>query len=494
MIQKRYIKRLDMEVSPLGIGVMRLAKNGAYMQDAFRLIDISMSKGINYYDAAFIYQGSEKFIRRALVDKYPRESFIIADKLPVWLCKNRDDMERIFNTQLERLGVDYVDIYLLHALHKTGWKKAHEQGVLDFLEDNKKKGRIRKTGFSYHDKVENLPGIANAYDWDMAQLQINYYDWFIHDIKVGYEYLYEKGLPIVVMGPVGGGRFAQFPEEIESDLKAFNPNSSISSWAVRFCASLKGAAVVLSGMSKEEELRDNIRHFSPIAPLSGKEYNMLEKTSGRLQKSGAIQCSACRYCVDACPIGIDIPYIFQRYNDYKLFNQPISLSWAYICLVPASTHADKCIGCGKCSKICPQKINIPEKLNLVHERTFLLTLFRNADDFSAIIQEFEGKLIVLFGAGMFGKAALNFMMKRGLSVNYFCDNGSHLWGTEIDGVKVISPGELQAVSSTNDICVLIANQPYYISIKEQLEALGIMPVNEKIGDKAHFEYSDPERL
>ena len=480
MIQKKLVKGLNMLISPLGAGVMRFQpESGSLSQEAFRLLDLAMERGINYFDTAFLYNSgrSEDFIRQSLVAKYSRGSFIIADKLPVWLCKNREDMERIFNIQLERLGVEYIDVYLLHALHKETWTQVYNHGVLDFLEEKKKEGRIRKAGFSFHDNADKLPMIADAYHWDLAQLQINYYDWFVHDVKQSYELLSQKDIPIVVMEPVGGGRLARLPAEIEKSFKAANPAASIPSWAIRFCASLPGVAVVLSGMTTETELDDNLSCFDPLMPLSEKEFATLKEAVKVLQHTGAIPCSACRYCTDECSAGIDIPHIFQQYNDYKTFDRTISLTWAYMELVPVSRRADQCVNCGRCVKLCPQKIDIPQQLSMVHEHALLLTLFGSNENFDEILDGLKGKTVVLFSAGAFGQSMLNYAEKRGLKVNYFCDNGSDLWGKKINGVEVISPEQLKKLHDTCEVKVLITNQNYFNAIKEQLQTMNITPVN-----------------
>ena len=191
MLKKRFIKQLDAELSPLGLGTLRFRRNrdGSFFEEAFRIIEFAMAQGINCYDTAYHYISghSEAFLHEALVMKYARESYVISDKLPILLCNSRDDMERIFQEQLERLGVEYIDIYLLHAMNKSKWLHANKCGVLDFLEEKKREGRIRKTGFSFHDKAGNLPIIVEAYDWDTIMLPINYYDWIINNVKRKYE-------------------------------------------------------------------------------------------------------------------------------------------------------------------------------------------------------------------------------------------------------------------------------------------------------------------
>lgn len=480
MLTKRYIKQLDMDISPLGAGVMRFqADNGTFSDETFRLIDIAMSLGINYFDTAYFYNAgySEVLIREALVKKYPRDSFIIVDKLPVWICQSRDDMERVFNEQMERLGADYIDIYLLHALHKGTWLQVYNKGVLDFLDEKLKSGIIRKAGFSFHDKADNLPMIADAYDWNIAQLQINYYDWLVHDVKECYDYLESKNIPISVMGPIGGGRLVNLPPKAEEILRGVNPDKSTSSWAVRFCASLTNVAVVLSGMRSEAELRENASCFDPLAQFTSEEHAATEKAVRVFQEAGTTPCSACRYCVDDCPAGIDIPHVFQQQNDYKLFNRPAALSFYYMDLVPAERRADKCINCGKCTAICPQKIDVPSQLLKAHDEALLLSLFKNDINYEKKLLSVVDKKLILFGGGNFGSTALKFVQNLGFKDINFCDNNQKLWGTKIDEVEVISPQQLKQLYDGGSASILITNQYHFASIKNQLLELGVVPLN-----------------
>ena len=460
----------------MGEGIMRFPHvNGRYSEDAFRFMEIAMSEGINYYDTAFTYTGSEEFIGHALIGKYPRDSIVIADKLPVWQCSSLDDMETIFKLQLERLRVDFIDIYLLHALNADTWAQVYSKGVLDFIENKKKEGLIRCAGFSFHDRVEYLPQIVNSYDWNLIQLQINYYDWEIRDTKNSYEIIVKMDIPIVVMEPVGGGRLAKLPHKAVNLMKSVNYTASLPSWAIRFCASLPGVEVVLSGMTTEIELRDNLSCFNPSIQLNGSELACLNDVVHVIHNSGSIPCSACRYCVEECPVGIDIPHVFQIYNDYVTFNQ--SLAWAYMTMIPSSRQVDKCIKCGNCAQICPQKIEIPNQLLMVHENAVIDSLFGQSVDSTVVFNACKGTPVILFGAGVLGKSMLKYARKHGLDVRYFCDNGSHLWGSKINGVNVISPNQLRALYDEINIKVLITNLNAYNEIKKQLISYGITPVN-----------------
>jgi len=371
MLQKRYIKKLDMEISPLGLGIMRMPMEGGELAlEAYDMIDFAIEQGINYFDTAYFYQSdkAESFLKKALTEKYPRENFIIADKMPTWLCNSRADMERIFYEQLERLGVEYIDIYLLHGLNEPRWQKIRDLGALNFIDELKEKGLIKKAGFSYHDSSHVFPCIVDSHDWDLVMLQINYYDWLIQDIKSCYDYAVGKNIPVAVMGPLGGGRLMELPPKAKKILEDFAPNATTASWGIRFTESLPNVAVTLSGMRSKQDIIDNISYFSPFTPYTDEEYAVVREAVREFQSSETIPCTACRYCIKPCPIKIDIPYILQSYNDYKLFDDFDKFKWIYSDLVAHARKADRCIKCGKCINICPQKIDVPKELLMIHEK------------------------------------------------------------------------------------------------------------------------------
>jgi predicted aldo/keto reductase-like oxidoreductase len=478
-MNKRFIKKLDMELSPLGFGVMRLPMDGdRFTDETYRLIALAMDSGINYFDTAYPYQKgrSEELIRRAVVSRYPRDTFHIADKLPVWECADAADMERIFRTQLDRLGVEYIDMYLLHGLHQSRWMDIYQKGVLDFLDRKKKEGRIRKVGFSLHDTTKILVSILDTFDWDFVQLQINYYDWVVQHAKESYECLAERDIPCLVMEPVGGGRLSKLPYKAESLLKELAPNRSISSWAIRYVASLPNVAVTLSGMSNEEQLNDNLSSFDPVAAMTGAELNAVDKVVKILRSYNTIPCTSCRYCVDECPKSIDIPYIFQRYNDYMMFDNIARFDIDYFAFIPNGKRADACIACGKCARKCPQEINIPERMKLVHNTAVGLSIGLDMERLDENFEKEKGSLLVCFGAGDWGERAQILLAEKGYQVDYFCDNAQHLWGKKINGIPVISPEQLRALHQDTEIIVLITST-YYEEIKAQLDKLGI-PVSD----------------
>jgi len=473
-MQKRYIEKLDMTLSPLGFGIMRLPMEGSqFSAEAYHMIDMAMEAGVNYYDTAYIYQNglSEEFIQDTLVRKFPRDSFHIADKLPVWECKSKDDMERIFQTQLKRLGVEYIDLYLLHSLFMPSWQASYDQGVLDFLEQKKKEGIIRKAGFSLHDNTETLMNIEQSYDWDFIQLQINYYDWSAINIDKSYEYLVTKEIPCIVMEPVGGGRLSKLPDNAEKLLKSAEPNASISSWAVRFAASLQNVVVTLSGMSTLDQVHDNISSFSPFFPISDSEKSLLSEVTEILSSYNVIPCTSCRYCVGDCPKEIDIPTILQKYNDSRVFGNVAQFKTDYLGPLFENKRGDDCIGCGRCITICPQGIDIPKQLNVAHTAAMNYAIGIDTDELERIIHHEPESILACFCAGQLAKMLQLYLQQHGIKVSYFCDNSEHLWGTEINGVPVINLKGLSDIARNVKVYLFIAANSCSVieKIRTQLE-------------------------
>ena len=474
-MQKQYIQKIDMELSPLGFGLMRLPMvNGRFTHDAYKMIFIAMEAGVNYYDTAYRYLNghSEDFVHDALVKKYPRETFYIADKLPVWECKNKDDMEKIFQMQLEKLGTNYIDFYLLHALHKSRWHNIYNQGVLDFLEEKKKTGKIRKVGFSLHDNTKTLINIEKTYDWDFIQLQINYYDWTVQHADRSYEYLAKKGIPCIVMEPLGGGRLSKLPEKAEKLLKKVHPTATASSWGIRFTASLPNVAVTLSGMSTLDQMQANISSFSPLVPISNDEQKILNEVVQIIGSYNTIPCTACEYCVNDCPKGVDIPQIFQRYNDSKMFDSIIHFEDDYLGFISDKSRGDACINCGKCLQKCPQGIDIPKQLNDIHDMVIRNLFGLDEEGLKSIFDNKEEFLLICFGAGQRGQLLQEYLYKKKIQLNYYCDNSKQLWGEKINGIPIIGTTELREITKHKHVNMIITSNSY-TEIKKQLESLNI---------------------
>ena len=314
-MEMRQYRDTGVEVSLLGMGCMRLPKLDPEKPDidyvkAQEIIDYAYSHGVNYFDTAYVYHGgqSESFIGQAL-KKYPRESYFLATKMPIWCVKKQEDVERIFNEQLQKCQVDYFDFYLFHAQDAGNFKKCQEFGVYEFLSRMKAEGKIRRLGFSFHDTPEVLRHICDTYDWDFAQIQLNYLDWEMQDARTQYQILADRGIPVVVMEPVRGGALASPCDAANILFREERPDKSVASWAIRFVASLPGVLTVLSGMSDMEQVRDNVDTMTNFEPLTERDREIIDAALEAYRKKDTVPCTGCRYCMD-CPFGVDIPKMF----------------------------------------------------------------------------------------------------------------------------------------------------------------------------------------
>lgn len=365
MIDKMPFK--DTELSRLGLGTMRLPVKTSVKRESNplidyeegqKLVDYAISHGVNYFDTAYMYHvgKSEKFIGTAL-SKYPRESYYLVDKLPIWMCDTPEDMERIFNEQLERTGVDYFDNYLLHSLDSENFEKCEQFGAYDFVLKKQQEGKIKNIGFSFHGTIEDLKNIVSSHKWDFAQIQLNYLDWKNQNAKEQYNILTNAGIPIIVMEPVRGGKLAEVTDEVETLFNNANKDKSVASWAIGFVASLPNVVTILSGMNSIEQLEDNINTLTNFTPFSDDELNLCFKATSMINKTDVIPCTGCDYCSD-CPKSIKISTIFSIYNKYKIGEIDELKAQALYNNIPNNNNASACIGCGKCKQHCPQGINI----------------------------------------------------------------------------------------------------------------------------------------
>jgi predicted aldo/keto reductase-like oxidoreductase len=357
------------DISLLGFGIMRMPyeREGHRFIDVkkgYELVDYAIGNGVNYFDTAYNYHGctSEAFIGPAL-KRHPRDKFKLATKMPIWMIKNREEMEAIFEEQMQKCCVDHFDHYLIHNFSSKNIQKEEDLGVYEFLLRKKREGRICRLGFSMHDTTAVFKRIADKYDWDFVQLQINYMDWEGQDAKSQYEYAAERGLPVIVMEPVRGGVLANLCDEGVKILKNAAPGRSTASWAIRFAASLPNVLAVLSGMSNLDQLKDNIATLSPLVPLDDAEYSTIGRAMDAFRRSLSIPCTACRYCMD-CPSGVDIPKLFAIYNRHKEKGKSVYLGLD--CRVLGEEHlADRCTHCGRCADLCPQKLDIPALMDVI---------------------------------------------------------------------------------------------------------------------------------
>ena len=360
---------LGESIKKLGFGLMRLPMLGEEIdiEQVKKMADTFMSKGFTYFDTAYVYIGgkSEVALKEAVVDRYPRDSFQCATKLPLWDLMGAAEMESTFQESLDRAGLKYYDFYLLHAMDHTKVKKADEIDAWGFMKRIKEEGRAKHIGFSFHDSAEVLEGILASHpEMEFVQLQINYADWEDDNVQSRkcYEVARKYNVPVIIMEPVKGGSLATMPEEIQKLYREANPELSVPSWAVRYAASLDGVITVLSGMSNEEQLNDNVSYMENFQPLSDAERETVQKAVEILNTLPNIPCTGCKYCVDGCPQKINIPGIFEAMNEYILYNNLERAKHSYENAVKEGGKASDCIQCGACEAHCPQHIGIIETL------------------------------------------------------------------------------------------------------------------------------------
>ena len=353
----------DKKLSLLGFGTMRLPLiDGVIDQEQVeKMTDYAIEHGVNYFDTAYPYHNglSEVSIGKAL-KKYPRESFYLATKYPGHQIASTYDPKAIFEEQLEKCGVDYFDFYLLHNVCENciDVYKDEKWGIVDYFIQQKKLGKIKHLGFSSHGKPALLKDFLDTYGKDMefCQIQLNYLDWTLQNAKEKVELLNSYNIPIWVMEPVRGGKLANLNEADTAKLKAMRPDESIPAWCFRFLQGVKGVTMVLSGMSNFEQMVDNVKTFEGEKPLSEEETKALFEIAEGLKN--AVPCTACRYCTDGCPMGLDIPMLISVYNDIKF--APTTINAMIIESLPEDKRPSACVACGACTHACPQGLNIPE--------------------------------------------------------------------------------------------------------------------------------------
>ena len=362
-----------MKLSGLGFGAMRLPVVGGDdshidKEQTFRMVDEAMAAGINYYDTAWGYHGgnSELVLGKALA-KYPRETFYLADKFPGYDLSNMPRVKEIFEKQLEKTGAEYFDFYLFHNVCEMNINQYLDPkfGILDYLLEQKKNGRIRHLGFSCHGEMDVLKRFLDAYGEHMefCQIQLNYLDWEFQHGKEKVALLNEWKIPVWVMEPLRGGKLAKLNGSMEQELKALRPDEEIPAWAFRFLQSIPGVTMILSGMSDLQQLQSNLRTFETDNPLNEEEMAALMRVSAKMQSRKTIPCTACHYCVSHCPQGLDIPRLIALYNEHLLtvedggmaFIAPMALM-----AIPEEKRPVSCLHCHSCEKVCPQQIKISD--------------------------------------------------------------------------------------------------------------------------------------
>ena len=360
--------------SKFGFGCMRLPKldendETSINQEIFNeMVDIYMEKGFNYFDTSYAYHSgeSEKAIRKAVVERYPRESFRICDKMPTWALKSPEDNDKFVEEMLERLSIDYFDLFLIHNINVPWLEKAEKNNTFEYVKKMKENGIAKKIGISFHDKAELLKEVLDKYGemLDVVQLELNYLDWDDPSIESRkcYELCVKHDLDVIVMEPLKGGVIVNQPESIKKEFNQFNPNKSIASLAIKFCASLENVKMVLSGMNKMDDLIDNCNTYENFTPINQEEIDFLEKMALKLKEIRIVPCSECEYCLDSCPCNIPISEYFNLYNLSKIQPEYNNYRLYFDKLCDEKVAADECIKCESCIEYCTQKIDIPKEL------------------------------------------------------------------------------------------------------------------------------------
>lgn len=380
-------------MSKLGMGLMRLPlmdendQTSIDYEEVNKMVDAYMDAGFDYFDTAFVYHEGvgEAAFRKCVVERYPRESFKIATKLPLFVITEESQLEPIFAQQLENCGVDYIDYYMLHNVSgftENAWKNVD---LYSFIQKKKEEGYIKHIGISTHGNAEFLEEILFEHpELEFVLLQINYLDWEDEGIESRkcLEVARKYNKQVMIMEPYKGGFLADVPEEAEKIMKEYNPDKSVVSWAMRFVANIEDVEVVLTGASNLEQLESNIREFNDADPLNDEEMEIISQVSEIINSNITVDCTKCRYCVDTCPEDIDIAKIFHLYNKHKLLetDEWTQFGNAYLnySKLDGVGIASDCIECENCIEECPQQINIPEVLKDV-AKTFETEIYGFTD-------------------------------------------------------------------------------------------------------------------
>lgn len=361
-----------LSLSRLGFGAMRLPcvdGDDAQPDQAAvdEMVDYAIEHGVNYFDTAWGYHGgqSEVVLGRALA-RHPRDSFYLADKFPGYDLSNMGKVKEIFERQLEKTGAGYFDFYLFHnvcEMNVDGYLDP-ANGILDYLLEQKRAGRIRHLGFSAHGAIPVMERFLEAYGKEMefCQIQLNYLDWEFQDARGKVDLLRKWGIPVWVMEPVRGGKLARLGEKDEARLAALRPDERPVAWAFRFLQGIPEVTVTLSGMSDFEQLKENVQTYSEERPLSEEELAALMDIAHEMGAQGTVPCTACHYCTSHCPMGLDIPHLLSLYNQLVVTGKGDFIAPMALSALPEDKRPSACIGCGSCAAVCPQQIDIPGTL------------------------------------------------------------------------------------------------------------------------------------
>lgn len=361
--------RYGEKISLLGYGCMRFSKKGTEIDvdKALKEVKLAIDNGVNYFDTAYTYPGNEAAVGEILERLSCRKEVNIATKLPQYLVKNASQIDKFFNEELSRLRTDYIDYYLMHLITDiAAWEKLVRFGIEDWIKEKKASGQIRNIGFSYHGDSENFIKVLDAYDWDFCQIQYNYMDENTQAGRKGLEHAHEKGIPVIIMEPLRGGRLVNLLPEPAKKLIADHPSKrSAAEWGFRWLMQQEAVSCVLSGMNSEEMVLENVRIASEVEvdEFTDEDYELIDNIKAEISKTVKVPCTGCNYCMP-CPNHVDIPGTFSCYN--AMYSESKREGRADYLKVTAFNKtrrdAGQCIGCGKCEKHCPQAIPIREKL------------------------------------------------------------------------------------------------------------------------------------
>ena len=357
----------NLEIPLIALGCMRLPmSNGKIdMAELDKMVAYAMEHGANYFDTAYMYvEGKSENAIGEILKQYPRDSFFLTDKNPSYLVNSPADVHRIFKEQLKKCQVEYFDNYMVHNINKNTISNYRDNDMYGELLKLKKDGLIKHLGFSFHGDPKMLKEVISEHKWDFCQLQLNYLDWEVVNGDQLYEIAEEANVPVIVMEPLRGGALCNIPAKAAEKLKAECPEDTQASFGLRWVANKPLVFTILSGMSNLQQVKENIDTFVNYRPFTEKEEKTAHEIAQIIQSQGAINCTACKYCMEVCPRGINIPAIFGLYNLYKASAQP-NAEFMFVTNYNAlkeEERADKCIHCGLCNKNCPQGLDIPKLL------------------------------------------------------------------------------------------------------------------------------------
>ncbi len=367
-MEYRTFAKTGEKISLLGFGTMRLPvepgkKNKIDEAEAIRMIRYAIDSGVNYVDTAYMYHSgtSESVLGKALQDGY-REKVFLADKMPVWSARDEGGLEGIFQNQLTRLGVDCIDFYLIHSITRGIFRLAQKLETLSFLENKRREGKIKHIGFSYHDDLSFFKEVIDAYPWDFCQIQLNYMDAEFQAGVEGLKYAGKKGVPVIVMEPLKGGKLTQaIPDSVQKIWENASVQRTPAEWALRYVADFPEVLTILSGMSSFEQAEDNLRILADAKPesLTKEEKDTIARAAEEYNKMIKASCTACRYCMP-CPQNVDIPKIIDFYNQWHLYQAMPQIKRDFNMNLPAKNRPSHCFDCKACEEKCPQHLPIAE--------------------------------------------------------------------------------------------------------------------------------------